>query len=217
MVLRDLKTGARRELAVDGIFVAIGRHRPTRPLSEGSARAGPQRYIIRCWQRAACLSVFAGLGTYIPGGVYQARIMHGRRVGLIAAIDAERYIGRDPGRGGHRCGRMSTSAHDTLKYTCRYVDQAMAGAREKGPQDDCGHRPDRCFGPRRFRVFDLPAACPVYRCIVEDATKTGRMVCAVADLWVRCGFVRGARRSERATAARVGSKGGLRRDQHDAV
>ena len=89
MVLRNHVTGARKELAVDGVFVAIG-HTPNTQLFHGRLDTDPNGYII----------THAGTRTSMPGvfacgdvqdHVYRQAITAAGS-GCMAAIDAEKYL-----------------------------------------------------------------------------------------------------------------------------
>ena len=88
-VLRNLKTGARKELAIDGLFVAIG-HTPNTKLFEGQLEMTETGYLV----------THGGTRTSIPGvfacgdvqdHVYRQAIT-AAGTGCMAAIDAERYL-----------------------------------------------------------------------------------------------------------------------------
>lgn len=88
-ILRNLKTGERKELAVDGLFVAIG-HTPNTRLFAGQIHMDPNGYII----------THSGTYTNVPGVFACGDVQdhHYRQAitaagtGCMAAIDAERYL-----------------------------------------------------------------------------------------------------------------------------
>jgi len=89
VVLRNLKTGDTKELAVDGVFIAIG-HTPNTSLFTGSLDLDENGYVV----------VGRGTRTNVPGvfacgdvqdHVYRQAIT-AAGTGCMAAIDAERYL-----------------------------------------------------------------------------------------------------------------------------
>jgi thioredoxin reductase (NADPH) len=89
IVLRNLKTGEIRNLAVDGVFIAIG-HTPNTSLFKGQIDLDPGGYIV----------THGGTRTNIPGvfaagdvqdHVYRQAVTAAGS-GCMAAIDAERYL-----------------------------------------------------------------------------------------------------------------------------
>ena len=89
LVLRNLKTGQTSQLAIDGVFIAIG-HTPNTSLFKGQVDLDPTGYIV----------TDGGTRTNIPGvfaagdvqdHVYRQAITAAGS-GCMAAIDAERYL-----------------------------------------------------------------------------------------------------------------------------
>ena len=96
VVLRNVKTGAVRELAVDGVFIAIG-HTPNTKLVAGWVDLDANGYVVPV----------RGTATNVPGvfacgdvqdHVYRQAITAAGS-GCMAAIDAERYLESLPAAG----------------------------------------------------------------------------------------------------------------------
>jgi thioredoxin reductase (NADPH) len=89
VVVQNLKTGAKSEVAVDGVFIAIG-HTPNTALFKGQIDLDPTGYIV----------THGGTRTNVPGvfaagdvqdHVYRQAVTAAGS-GCMAAIDAERYL-----------------------------------------------------------------------------------------------------------------------------
>ena len=88
-VVRNRETGASRELAVDGVFIAIG-HTPNTGLFEGQIELDANGYIVAGnGTRTSVPGVFA-CGD-VQDHVYRQAIT-AAGTGCMAAIDAERYL-----------------------------------------------------------------------------------------------------------------------------
>ena len=89
VVLRNLKSGETKALAVDGVFIAIG-HTPNTSLFTGQLGLDPNGYIeVGRGSRTSVAGVFA-CGD-VQDHVYRQAIT-AAGTGCMAAIDAERYL-----------------------------------------------------------------------------------------------------------------------------
>ena len=121
MVLRNSVTGERKELAVDGVFVAIG-HTPNTALFKGQIEIDANGYIV----------THAGSRTNIPGvfacgdvqdHVYRQAITAAGS-GCMAAIDAEKYLeGLPQHLGEGRCRPRSCDRSSVTGQRSDFSDQ----------------------------------------------------------------------------------------------
>jgi thioredoxin reductase (NADPH) len=88
VVLRNLETDQRTELAVDGVFVAIG-HTPNTTLFAGQLELTPSGYIVTSGTKTNVDGVFA-CGD-VQDAIYRQAIT-AAGTGCMAAIDAERFL-----------------------------------------------------------------------------------------------------------------------------
>jgi len=88
--LKNVKTGARTELPADGVFIAIG-HAPATELILGQIKLKPSGYVEVAPNSTATLGARRvrrrrRRRRNLPAG------SHGRRLGCMAALEAERFL-----------------------------------------------------------------------------------------------------------------------------
>jgi thioredoxin reductase (NADPH) len=89
IVLRNVKTGERSEVPLDGVFIAIG-HTPNTELFKGQIDLDPAGYVItKGGTRTNVPGVFAAGD--VQDHIYRQAITAAGS-GCMAAIDAERYL-----------------------------------------------------------------------------------------------------------------------------
>ena len=120
MVLRNLKTGERKEVPVEGVFVAIG-HTPNTALFKDQLDLDPNGYIVtHMGARTSVPGVFA-CGD-VQDHVYRQAITAAGS-GCMAAIDAEHYLDGLPQHLGEPQYRQLTSEGERRKG--RRLDQRL--------------------------------------------------------------------------------------------
>jgi thioredoxin reductase (NADPH) len=87
--LRDTKTGAERDLAVGGLFIAIG-HEPRSQLVDGQVDLDAEGYILTTVGTRTNLDGVFAAGDVVDHTYRQAVTAAGS--GCQAALDAERYL-----------------------------------------------------------------------------------------------------------------------------
>jgi thioredoxin reductase (NADPH) len=88
--LKDVKTGALSEIAVDGVFIAIG-HKPATELFAGQLEFTPSGYIVTK-DRSTATSIH---GVFAAGDVADdiyRQAVTAAGLGCMAALDAEKYL-----------------------------------------------------------------------------------------------------------------------------
>jgi thioredoxin reductase (NADPH) len=90
--LRDVKTGERRDLTVQGVFIAVG-HTPNTAAFRGQVALDDEGYVRAVQSRTDVPGVFAAGD--VQDRVYRQAVTAAAS-GCMAAIEAERYLGSLP-------------------------------------------------------------------------------------------------------------------------
>jgi thioredoxin reductase (NADPH) len=91
VTLSDMKTGEKRHLDIDGVFVAIG-HEPNTSVFQGQLTLNPSGYVVLAGDGTTSTGV---PGVFAAGDVSDARYRQAVSAagsGCMAAIDAERHL-----------------------------------------------------------------------------------------------------------------------------
>ena len=113
--LRNLQTGEVDELAVDGVFVAIG-HTPNTRLFKGQLDMDEGGYLVTKGTRTNIPGVFAAGD--VQDQVYRQAITSAG-TGCMAAMDAERWLELGDAEYHHRASRPRSRRRERLNATRR--------------------------------------------------------------------------------------------------
>jgi thioredoxin reductase (NADPH) len=136
VTLSDMKTGEKRHLDIDGVFVAIG-HEPNTSVFQGQLTLNPSGYVVLAGDGTTTTGV---PGVFAAGDVSDARYRQAVSAagsGCMAAIDAERHLAEHvqqaptDGFVAVTAARVGSSARNVQEPAGVELDTNTIGARDE--------------------------------------------------------------------------------------
>jgi thioredoxin reductase (NADPH) len=119
LLLEDANTGARREMEVGGLFVAIG-HTPNTQFLQGQVDLTPHGYLVapHAWRTATSVE-----GVFAAGDVmddYYRQAITAAGTGCMAALEAERWLAH------HGVAEAESPVLETAESSIGHPEEQMA-------------------------------------------------------------------------------------------
>ena len=159
--IKNVLTGALEDLAVDGVFVAIG-HAPATELVRGQLALKPNGYV----QTTPGSTATSVEGVFAAGDVADdvfRQAVTAAGLGCMAALEAERWLAAQEPRAKRRNDRAARPKHDAISSNRAQIDDAdfarhpSANSRARAAKRKAGAVEGTLMDWDKLRIFQAAA------------------------------------------------------------